>query len=131
MIINGLLFVSKKKGSLFSYPYAISPLIAKNKMQYRQMLSLRFLRDDLWHYDPMGIISTLKKQVGLSTYVHEERLEVEKLANIITSISDTMHSTTSMGMIETDTQVGSRNSKVQMLEGDEEPVFYVPATPAF
>lgn len=68
VIVNELHFVSKKKGSLFSYPYAISPLIVKIKNAIdaleKEMLSFGFLQDDLWNYDPMGIISSLKKEVG-------------------------------------------------------------------
>lgn len=86
MIVNELHFVSKKKGSFFSYPYVISPLIAKNKNAIdaleKETFYFIFLCDGLWHSDQMGFILSLKKQARLSSYVHEKRLEVEKLENI-------------------------------------------------
>lgn len=60
IVVNELHFVSKKKGALFNYPYAIPPLIAKTKNDIdileREMLSFEFLQDNIWHYDPLEII---------------------------------------------------------------------------
>lgn len=133
MIVNELHFVSKKKGSLFSYLNVISPLIAKNKNAIdaleKEIFSFGFLQDDLWHYDPMGIIPSLKTQAQLSAYIHEKIPEVEKLANITTLVSDTVRSTTSIGMTETATQIGSRNYEIQILDWDADLAISFPATP--
>lgn len=78
--------MSKKKGTLFSYPYALSPLITRNKNAIdtleKEMSSFGFMQDDGWWYDLLGIISQLKKQVGLSSYVHESKPELERVANL-------------------------------------------------
>jgi len=63
--VNELHFVSKKKGALFSFPYSIPPLIAKNKNAIdeieKEILSFGLVQDECWHYDPLAIIFGLRK----------------------------------------------------------------------
>lgn len=66
IVLNEFYLLSKKKGPFFSYPYVISPLIAKNKdvidALEKEMSSFSFMQDDSWNSDPRSIISQLKNR---------------------------------------------------------------------
>lgn len=86
LIVIDFDFVSKNKKALFSFPYAIISLIVSHKtivdIIEKEILSFGLMKDICWKYDPHAIISGLKKQVSISAYIHETRMEIEKVAKI-------------------------------------------------
>lgn len=78
-------FVPMKKGYLFKLPREVGPLIMNTRQAAQEVERLLndmcLLQVVEWAYDPHQVISKRRMENGYSTFVHESRLETEKMEN--------------------------------------------------
>jgi len=51
---------------------------------------MKFRNNFIWHYDPHGVINTLRLKVKLAPYIHHPRPDIEQFANQYEWVQNTL-----------------------------------------
>jgi len=77
--------VSAKKEYLFKFPKIVGPFIVNNRQDMEEvnkmLQDMQFQQGDKWSYDPHQDVSKRRVDNSYAPYIHESRIEIEKMAN--------------------------------------------------
>jgi len=87
-------FLVAKKKSQFRIKSQIDPFICNNRVvgeeEDKILKEMNFTHSFTWSYDPWGIISKKRVENKSTTYIHTQRLEIEKYMNQIEWMPNTL-----------------------------------------
>ena len=91
-------FMAAKRKTQFKLKNQVGPFIINNKDAEneitKKLSEYSFEESFSWNYDPQGILSKLRVKCKLTPFIHEAKPDIEKFANQIEWLENTLTDTT-------------------------------------